>query len=153
MSTKTQLSYIQSMVEDLINENVESSQVNFHNYLQEKTREIILGEMCDDEDEDDDDDKKKKVKDEDDDGDEDEDEDKEKVDEAFAQSSEGAMSRKIEKIQYKKGGKKPAKTTEKCPKIEQIQYEKGGKKSAKTLEKILSPKKYSDGRSFKLGTT
>ena len=151
MSTEQQLSYIQNMVEDLINENTESSQINFHNYLQEKSREMILGEMCDD-------DKEKDDKDTDDDEDDDDDDDK-KVDEAFAQPSEGSMSKKIAgKIQYKKGGKKTAKKHGNsapglCGKTEKTKFKGGGKQPAKTLEKTPKPMSFNDGRSFNLGTT
>jgi len=134
------------MVEDLINENAESSQINFHAYLQEKAREIVLGETCD-EDEDDEDDKDKDDEDEDD-----EDED-EKVDEGFSQPSEGSMSKKVGKIQYKKGGKKSAKTTEPCPKVGKINYKTNGKSKAKTAEPIKKPVKFADGRDYGLGTT
>lgn len=154
MSTQKQLSYIQNMVEDLINENAESSQINFHAYLQEKAREIVLGEMCD---EDDDEDKKDDKKDEDDkkkdEDDEDDDEDDKKVDEGFSQPSVGSMSSTVGKIQYKKGGKKTAKRTEKAPKVGKMDFKKGGKQPAKVLEKTPKPSKFSDGRDYGLGTT
>jgi len=82
MSTEQQLSYIQSMVEDLINENTESSQINFHKYLQEKSREMVLGEMCDDEDD----------EDEDDEDDDEDDDDEDKVDESFFKAVIGTFS-------------------------------------------------------------
>ena len=156
MSTEQQLSYIQNMVEDLINENAESSQINFHKYLQEKSREMIIGEMCDDDvdeddDEDDDDDKKK--------DDDKKDDDDKKVDEAFAQPSEGSMSKKISgKIQYKKGGKKTAKKHGNsapglCGKTEKTKFKSGGKQPAKTLEKTPKPISFNDGRDYSLGTT
>lgn len=147
MSTKKQLGYITSMVEDLINENTESSQVNFHEYLQSKTREIVLGEAaCDDEDMDD--------EDEDDEDDDKKDKDKDdKVDESFSQPSEGSMSTKTGKIKFKNGGKNTAKTLEPIPKAEKIAFKKGGKQPAKTLEKTPKPASFDDGRDMDLGTT
>jgi len=150
MSTEQQLSYIQSMVEDLINENTESSQINFHKYLQEKSREMVLGEMCDDDEDD---------EDEDDEDDDEDDDDEDKVDESFYQPVEGSMSKKIHgKIQYKKGGKKTAKKHgNSAPGLDgkagKTKFKSGGKQPAKTLEKTPKPISFNDGRSFNLGTT
>jgi len=170
-SSKKKVDKIHGMLEALITDDVEAADENFHDYLQTKMREIIMGESCDDDDDDDDKDddkkdkkdkkenpfKKKSKKDDDDD-------EEEKVDEQdrsaqFARSG-SVMSDAIQgKIKFKNGGKK---TIKKLPdtskeldndKVGKTEFKKGGKQPAKVLEKTPKPAKFDDGREFDLGTT
>jgi hypothetical protein len=165
MSTEQQTDRLRNVVEDLINENAESSQVNFHEYLREKTRSMFVveneddmkDEECKDDDKKDEDDDKKDDDKKDDDK---EDENEEKVDEGLNQPTEGAMSKKIHgKLKYKNGGKKTLKkhgNSSKCLDDGvkgKLDFKKGGKQPAKVLEKTPKPVKFNDGRDYGLGTT
>ena len=111
---------IQKMVESIITGNATEAEEHLHAYLQTLSREMILGEM-DDEEMDDDEDKDMDdedpdadsddedpdaedddMDDEDPDADPDADDEDEDMDEGFAQPTEGAMKRKMGK--FPKGG-------------------------------------------------
>ena len=112
------ISTIRKMVEAIITDNADDAEDHLHAYLQTLSREIILGEMDDEEDDDDengdmeedpvdepDDDEDPDAEDDDDeDPDEDPDDDDEDMDEGFSQPTEGAMKRKMGK--FPTGGKR-----------------------------------------------
>jgi hypothetical protein len=110
----------------------------------------------DDKDDDKKSDKKKDKKDDDD----DEDEKVEEQDRSaqFARSG-SVMSDAINgKIKFKNGGKKTMKkigsdTKDNNTDLDKTEFSKGGKQPAKTLEKTPKPAKFDDGREFELGTT
>lgn len=63
---KVKKKLLSSMLESFINGNVEQSEVEFHNFLNLKTKEMIIEKKeCDDEDEDEDDDSDEKDEDDD----------------------------------------------------------------------------------------
>ena len=154
---------IHNMLEALISGKAEEAGEHLHEYLQLKTRELIVGESCKDKD---DDDEKDDDDDDDDDkkDDDDDDDDKEKVAEqaqsvAFANSGK-VMDDKVKgKIKYENGGKKTLKKHGNAPKeldddsVGKTKFKSGGKQPAKTLEKTPKPEKFNDGREKELGTT
>lgn len=157
-ATKIKQQAIQKMLESLITGNPEEATVQLHEYLQLKTRELIIGESSEkDEDEDDKecDDDKDKVKDDDD-----KEDDKEDVKETVTHHPEGAMSRTISGLlNFENGGKKTLKKHGNAPKeldddkVEKTKFKSGGKQPAKVLEPTEKPAKFDDGRSKDLGTT
>jgi len=158
-ATKIKQQAIQKMLESLITGNPEEASVQLHEYLQLKTRELIIGESSEkDEDEDDkecDDDKVDDKDDKDDDKD-----GKEDVKETVTHHPDGAMSRTISGLlNFENGGKKTLKKHDNSTKeldgtkVVKTKFKSGGKQPAKTLEKTPKPEKFNDGRSKDLGTT
>jgi len=162
---ETKKQAIHNMLESLISGKTEDAGEHLHDYLQIKTREVIMGEACKDDDKDDDDDDKDDDDEDKDDDDEDKDDDeKKKVDEqamsaAFAASGT-VMDDKVKgKVKHENGGKKTLKkhgnSTKELDddKIDKIKFKHGGKQPARTLEKTPKPEKFNDGRDKELGTT
>lgn len=113
----------------------------------------------DDKDDDKDDDKKSdKKKDKKDDDDEEEKVEEQDRSAQFARSG-SVMSDAINgKIKFKNGGKKTmpkigSDTKDNNTDLDKTEFSKGGKQPAKVLEKTPKPAKFDDGREFDLGTT
>ena len=153
---------IHKMLESLIAGDNSEAEEHLHDYLQLKTRELIMGESKDeDEDEDEEDDSDD---DDDDDKDDKKKSKKEKVDEqtqsaAFAMSGKNMDDKVKGKVKFENGGKKTLKKHGNKAagldddKIEKTKFKSGGKQPAKTLEKTPKPAKFNDGRDKELGTT
>ena len=156
-SSDKKIAAIHKMVESLISGKSDDAADHLHDYLQMKSRDLIIGESKD---EDDDDDKEMVAKSQDDDDDDDDDDDEE-VDEGFAQPSEGAMSKKTGK--FPTGGKKkgglekhgnaaPGLDDKIKGKAKYQRYPKG--KPAETHANVKDDyDKKCDGRDKNLGTT
>lgn len=129
-ATEIKKQSIHKMLETLISGKTDEASTHLHEYLQLKTRELIMGES-------------------------DESLDEQSRDAAFANDD----SKISGDIDYENGGKKTLKKHGNAPKeldddkVEKTKFKSGGKQPAKTLEKTPKPAKFNDGRKKELGTT
>lgn len=131
-SSKKKVDKIHGMLEALIGDDIETADANFHDYLQAKMRDMIMGEEQVDE-----------------------------QDRAAQFSRSGTVMDDGVKgdIKFKNGGKKTIKKLPDTAKelnndnVGKTEFKKGGKQPAKVLEKTPKPAKFDDGRRFDLGTT
>jgi hypothetical protein len=128
---------ISSMLESLISGDSEKAGDHLHDYLQLKTRELIVGEETEEAEE--------AVE-------------EQSRDQAFAMSGKEMDDDVKGDIDFDKGGKKTLKKhgnkTKELDdeKIEKTKFKSGGKQPAKTLEPTPKPEKFDDGRDRDLGT-
>ena len=125
---------IHNMLESLILGKSEDAGEHLHDYLQLKTRELIVGET--------------------------DDAIEEQSKEAAFANSGSVMDDDVKgDIKYENGGKKTLKKHGNAPKeldddkVEKTKFKSGGKQPAKVLEPTPKPEKFDDGRSKELGTT
>lgn len=160
---------IHNMVESLIKGESDDAAEHLHDYLQMKTREIVLGEsdeekeMVADEqadDEDDDEDMDDEDADEEGDDEDDDEESDDEIEEGFAQPSEGNMSKKVVPQTKSKGSAKAKKHGTSSAHLDdkvkgKAKYDRfGGKGKMKKHANVKDDfDKKCDGRDKNLGTT
>jgi len=134
-STEIKKQAIHKMLESLISGDTEEAGNQLHDYLQLKTKELIVGETSE------------------------ETVEEQSKDASFANSGTVMDDDVKGDIKYENGGKKTLKKHGNAPKeldddkVEKTKFKSGGKQPAKVLEKTPKPEKFNDGRSKELGTT
>lgn len=134
-ATEIKKQSIHKMLESLISGNAEEAGDHLHDYLQIKTKELIIGETSE------------------------ETVEEQSQDAAMANSGTVMDDDVKGDIKYENGGKKTLKKHGNAPKeldddkVEKTKFKSGGKQPAKVLEPTPKPAKFDDGRSKDLGTT
>jgi hypothetical protein len=132
-STEIKKQAIHSMLESLILGKSEEAGDHLHDYLQLKTRELIVGES-------------------------DSTIEEQSKEAAFANSGSVMDDDVKGDIKFENGGKKTLKKHGNAPKeldddnVGKTKFKSGGKQPARTLEPTPKPAKFDDGRKFDLGT-
>jgi len=127
---------IHKMLESLITGDSEEAGKQLHEYLQMKTRELIVGETSDEE----------AVE-------------EQSKEAAFANSGSVMDDNVKGDVKFENGGKKTLKKHGNAPKeldddkVDKTKFKSGGKQPAKVLEPTPKPEKFDDGRNKDLGTT
>jgi len=121
---------IHAMLEALINEDAETAAIHFHDYLQQKSREIVLGEEAEEKEEDEKDEDKEESDEDDNEDDEDEDDEKEEVKENAKPSAGLTKKQRSNVVKKAKAGKDLGSEGKDFKKVEKSAEKQYGSKEA-----------------------